>query len=122
MVKKSNVNLDKIYENYGLKSVKSVLAKDAKEAERAAVSIGFPVALKIESPDILHKTDIGGVELNIYSEEEVEKAYTKIMNSVKSKKPDAKITGIIVQEMFSDCFEIILGYNYSYSFEFWVSR
>ncbi|GAH01685.1 unnamed protein product, partial [marine sediment metagenome] len=109
MVKKSNVNLDKIYENYSLKSVKSVLAKDAKEAERAAVSIGFPVALKIESPDILHKTDIGGVELNIYSEEEVKKAYTKIMNSVKSKKPDAKIIGIIVQEMFSDCFEIILG-------------
>ena len=116
MVKKSNVNLDKIYENYNLKSVKSVLAKNAKEAEKAAVSIGFPVALKIESPDILHKTDIGGVELNIYSEEEVEKTYTKIMNSVKSKKPDAEIIGIIVQEMFSDCFEIILGYNFGYSF------
>jgi acetyltransferase len=66
-----NDGLSRIYEKYGLKSVKSVLAKDAKEAERVAVSVGFPVALKIESPDILHKTDIGGVELNIYSEEEV---------------------------------------------------
>jgi len=77
-----NDDLSRVSEKYGLKPVSSFLVKNKNEAKKDAKLIGFPVALKIESPDILHKTDIGRVELNIYSEKEVEKAYTKIIYSV----------------------------------------
>ena len=103
--------MKEIYEKYGLTPVRSRLAKNKSEATKIAKKIGFPVVLKIESPDIFHKTDIGGVKLNLYSDIEVEKAYSEILEAVKSRKPDSKISGILVQEMFTDCFELILGYN-----------
>jgi len=106
----------KIYENYGLVSAKSFLSRDAYEAAELSKKLGFPVALKIESPDILHKTDIGGVKLDLYSENEVSRAFNDIMLSVKESRPDARIKGIIVQEMFRDCFEVIIGYKYDKNF------
>ncbi len=106
----------KIYENYDLVSAKSFLARDASEAADLSKKIGFPVALKIESPDILHKTDTGGVKLDLYSENEARKAFDDIMLSVKESRPDASIKGITVQEMFRDCFEIIIGYKFDKDF------
>jgi len=106
----------KIYENYGLVSAKSFLAGDKYEAADLSKKLGFPVALKIESPDILHKTDTGGVKLNLYSEKEVRKAFDDIMLSVKKSRPGAIIKGIIVQEMFRDCFEVIIGYKFDKAF------
>ncbi len=103
--------MENLYQKYNLIPVKSKLAKNENEAIKFASLVGFPIALKIESPDILHKTDIGGVELNLYSEREVEKAYYKIISSVKSKKPNANIKGVLIQEMLLGGFELILGYN-----------
>lgn len=103
--------MENLYQKYNLIPVKSKLAKNENEAIKFASLVGFPVALKIESPDILHKTDIGGVELNLYSEREVEKAYYKIISSVKSKKSNANIKGVLIQEMLLGGFELILGYN-----------
>lgn len=101
-----------LQKKYGIKIVNSLLARDKKEAINFAKNAGFPLALKIESPDILHKSDIGGVKLNIFSFNELDSAYEQIIKSVKSAKPDARIEGILVQEMLNEGFELILGYSY----------
>ena len=65
--------------------------------------------MKIASPDILHKTDVGGVILNIVNEEEARKAFTKIMKSSKAKVPDADIRGVFVEQMIKRKYELIIG-------------
>ena len=99
-----------LQKKYGIKIVKSLLAKNKREALDFAKEIGFPVALKIESPDIIHKSDIGGVSLNLTNADEVIITYNKIMDSVTKNTPDARIDGVLVQEMLSGGFEIIIGY------------
>jgi len=96
---------------YGLKIVKSKLATTKEDALKFASGIGYPVALKIESPDILHKSDIGAVKLNIKADNQLEAAFDEVMSSVKSNFPKAKIDGISVQEMLPEGFEIIIGYT-----------
>lgn len=105
------ITLKDLEENYKLKLVKSKLAKDENEAAILADEIGFPVALKIDSEDILHKSDIGGVELNLFSKEEVKKAFNKIISSSKESVPSANINGVLVQEMLLYGFELIAGYK-----------
>lgn len=100
-----------LYEKYGIKTVKSALVRNKEQALDFAEKIGYPLVLKIESPDILHKSDIGGVKLNIRSPDEVEYAYDQIIGSVRSKKPDAEIEGVLVQEMLGEGFELIFGYD-----------
>ncbi|MEM3629513.1 MAG: acetate--CoA ligase family protein [Candidatus Bathyarchaeia archaeon] len=85
------------------------LAESEAEAVKAAEEIGFPVVLKIVSPDIIHKSDVGGVMLNLKNAKEVKTAYKRIMENVKKHKRDAKIIGVIVQEMAPPSTEVIVG-------------
>ncbi len=79
------------------------------ELEAAVANIGFPLVMKINSPDIAHKTDAGGVALNIRSQQEAKEAYNKILTSCKNYKADAKIDGVLVQQMVKQGVEMILG-------------
>jgi acyl-CoA synthetase (NDP forming) len=85
------------------------LAKKVADAVYFSKKIGFPVALKIVSKDIIHKTDVGGVFLNLNSENEVEQAFNQIIKNVKKHKPKARIDGILVQKMIKDGQEVIVG-------------
>lgn len=94
---------------YGLPVPKAGLATSSEEAVKLAEQIGFPVVLKIVSPDIVHKSDVGGVKVGLKSPEEVKNAYNAIISSVSEKAPDAKVTGILVQEMVPEGVEVIVG-------------
>jgi acetyl-CoA synthetase (ADP-forming) len=85
------------------------VAKDEVEAVKFARDIGFPVVLKIVSPDIIHKSDIGGVFVGLKTVDEVRSAYQQIMRNVKKHKADAKIVGVLVQEMAPASTEVIVG-------------
>jgi len=100
-----------ILKAYHFPVIKSFLARNKMEAAETAQKIGFPVVLKIASPDILHKFDFGGVKLNLKNKNEVHKAYDEILENIMAKKPEAKIRGVIVEEMASQGKEIILGMN-----------
>ena len=106
------IKLADLEKNYDLKTVKLYLAKSKKEASQYADNIGYPVALKIDSLDILHKSDIGGVYLNLSNKAEIENAYENIKGSVKANCPSASIKGVSVQEMVPEGFEMIIGYTY----------
>ena len=95
--------------DYGFTQPLHALAHSEKEATSFAAGLGFPVALKIESPTILHKTDIGGVELGLGSEEAVRAAYRRIIQAAAQHAPEAAIDGIRVEEMVAGGFEIIIG-------------
>ncbi len=94
-------NLEAILAGYGIHGPKSALAKDASGAAKLADEIGFPVVLKIQSPDILHKTEAGGVVLDLRNAADVEAAATQLLGSAKAAYPDARIDGFLVQEMVS---------------------
>jgi len=94
---------------YGIPVTKFMMAKTENEAVKFADELGYPVVLKIVSPDIIHKFDVGGVFLNLKSSSEAREAYNKILNNVKKHKPRAKINGIIVQEMAPESTEVIVG-------------
>ena len=94
---------------YGIPVTKFTVAKTEDEAVKFADELGYPVVLKIVSPDIIHKFDVGGVVLNLKDSSEVREAYKKILNNVKKHKPKAKIKGILVQEMAPESTEIIIG-------------
>jgi len=85
------------------------LAKTSEGAANFSEEIGYPTVLKIVSPDIIHKFDVGGVILNIRSREDAKKAYIKILKNVKKLQPNAKIKGILVQEMAPTSTEVIVG-------------
>lgn len=93
----------------GINTTEIKLAASKKEAIAAAQKLGFPAVLKIVSPDILHKSDIGGVKLNLNSEDEVGKAYDDIMAAAKKHQPQAKIEGVSVQPMARPATEVIIG-------------
>jgi len=94
---------------YDLPVTGGKVVKTEEEAIETAKSIGYPVVLKIVSPQILHKSDVGGVVVNIRTEQELRAAYKRIMDNIKEKRPDAKIDGIYVQEMAPSSTEIIIG-------------
>ena len=85
------------------------VAKTEEEALKFADDIGYPVVLKIISPDIIHKSDVGGVIINLRNTEEVKDAYRRILLEVKRRKADADILGIFVQEMAPKSTEVIIG-------------
>ena len=85
------------------------VATNAKEAGEFAEKAGFPAVLKIISPDALHKTDVGGVRLNIASKAEAEKAYEEIIASVKKHKPEARIVGVLIEQMVKKRYELLFG-------------
>jgi acetyl coenzyme A synthetase (ADP forming)-like protein len=100
-----------IMEAYGLRIPRSILAKSADEAVAAAESIGYPVVMKIASPDILHKSDIGGVRLNIREADQVRDFFDLLVYRAQRYMADARIWGVLVQEMVSTGKEIIIGVN-----------
>ncbi len=95
--------------SYGIPVTKIRLVGSEDEAVEAAREIGFPVVLKIVSPDVIHKSDVGGVKVNLKTEEEVRSAYRSILESVKERVPNARITGILVQEFAPQGLELIIG-------------
>ncbi len=95
--------------DYDIPVTKFKLAKNDAEAVEHATSIGFPVVLKIVSPDIIHKSDVGGVIIGVKNVKEVRSAYRQIMNNVRKHNPSAKIVGILVQEMAPAGTEVIVG-------------
>lgn len=94
---------------YGVPVPPEFIAENEDEAVRYAAEIGFPVVMKVESSDILHKSDVGGVKLNIRSEDEVREAFRSIMASCSAKCPDAHINGILMQKMLKSGAEVIVG-------------
>ncbi|HET7459033.1 MAG TPA: acetate--CoA ligase family protein, partial [Gemmatimonadaceae bacterium] len=83
----------------GIRTLDAALARDAEDAVRAAESIGFPVVLKVVSPQVVHKTDVGGVRVGIGDAGAVREAYDAIVASVRDRVPDADIEGVLVQRM-----------------------
>jgi acetyl coenzyme A synthetase (ADP forming)-like protein len=100
-----------ILEAYGFVTPKGSIATTAEQAVNIAQQLGFPVVLKIWSPDILHKSDVGGVKVGLSSEEEVKDAFDLMMYRIPKKLPDADILGVLVQEMCRSGKEVILGMN-----------
>jgi acyl-CoA synthetase (NDP forming) len=87
------------------------LARDVKAARLLAARIGFPIAMKIASPDILHKSDLGGIRLNVTDLDMVTRAYSEIVEGARSRMPDALIWGVTVQQMVPAGREVIVGIN-----------
>ncbi len=98
----------RLLERYKLPLVSSFLVKKLEQAIKLSKKIGFPLVLKISSPDIIHKSDIGGVKIGIEDEEELAKAYDEIIKDVKNKKPKAKIEGVLMQKRWKGK-EVIVG-------------
>ncbi len=96
---------------YGIPFAKTEVAKLPGEAMAAAERIGYPVALKIKSSGIAHKSDIGGVVVDIRNESELKSAYSRIFNNLKAANREREIQGIIVQEMVKNGKEVIFGMN-----------
>ena len=85
------------------------VAKTPEQAAKYSEEIGYPTVFKIISPNVIHKFDVGGVILNINSREDAKKAYNQIVMNVKKYNPNAKIDGILVQEMAPFAIEVIVG-------------
>jgi acyl-CoA synthetase (NDP forming) len=94
---------------YAIPVTKFELAKNEKEAVEFAEQLGFPVVLKIVSPDIIHKSDAGGVMVNLKDAVEVQNAYGKILENAKKYNASAWIVGVLVQEMAPQSTEVIVG-------------
>jgi acetate---CoA ligase (ADP-forming) len=99
----------RLFESFSIPVVPTVRTRSANDAAAAAERMGFPVALKVESPQITHKSDVGGVALNLKTTGEVRDAFAHIESQVRAKAPAAKIDGIVVQRMASEGVEMILG-------------
>src|SRR5659263_42837 len=98
----------KLLAKYEIAVTRESMAQSADEAYAIALQIGTPVAMKISSPDISHKSDVGGVELNIVAGE-AKATYDMIMSRIKKAVPDARIEGILVQQMAPPGHEMIVG-------------
>jgi acetyltransferase len=94
---------------YGFPTLQSRLCRNLDECTKAAGEIGYPVAMKIVSPDIVHKFDVGGVILKLKTDSEVKKAYDNLMHNISLRQPEAKIWGVNIQEMAKGGEETILG-------------
>jgi len=96
--------------DYGIRGPRALVASTENDARRAADNIGYPVVLKILSADIQHKTEAGGVKVGLKDGDTVVAAYREVMDSARHNKPDAKLDGVIIQEMIiPSSVEVILG-------------
>jgi acyl-CoA synthetase (NDP forming) len=101
---------------YGFQFPKRALALTSKDAVRIASAIGFPVVMKISSPDILHKTDVGGVRVNVKTPQEAEDAFIEITSNAGRIMPNAFIKGVMIYEMLKGGKEVILGVTFDRTF------
>ncbi|MFO8010217.1 MAG: acetate--CoA ligase family protein [Dehalococcoidia bacterium] len=105
----NEIESKQIISEAGIPVIESVLATTKAEAVKISRQTGFPVALKVISPDVVHKSDSGGVMLNLQNTTQVGKAYSAIMKSVNSSSPGARIEGVSVQKMARPGVEVIMG-------------
>jgi acetate---CoA ligase (ADP-forming) subunit beta len=93
----------------GVPATETTLATSREEAQAQAEGMGYPVVLKVVSPDIAHKSDVGGVKLNLQDKDAVAEAFDAIMSSARKAEPGAKILGVSVQQMARPGTEVIVG-------------
>ena len=105
----TEIESKQIFKAYGLPVVQNAMVTSEDEAVNKAESFGYPIVMKIVSPDILHKSDAGGVKVDINNEDEVREAYHTILENAKAFKKDADIHGILIQEMAPWGTETIIG-------------
>jgi 4-hydroxybutyryl-CoA synthetase (ADP-forming) len=98
-----------VLEAYGFPTPKSILCTTEQECIDAAKQIGYPLVMKIVSPDIIHKSDAGGVKVGIKTDDELKNSFRTITENAQKYKSDAKIKGVLVQEMVKSAKETILG-------------
>ena len=94
---------------YGIPVTRERVAGSGRQAVECARAIGYPVALKIVSPDILHKTEAGALRLGLQTDEAVLAAYEEVVASARAHRPEARIEGVLVQEMVADGLEVVVG-------------
>lgn len=107
--KLSEHSAKQLLQAYGIPTTREQLATTGEEAADAAEAIGYPVVMKIESPDILHKTDAGGVLLNANTPDEVRSGFNRLLDNARAYKADADIKGVLVQQMLPAGIEMIVG-------------
>ncbi|NYT11962.1 MAG: CoA-binding protein [Methanomassiliicoccales archaeon] len=100
---------------YGISMPREGLATNAEQALKLADNIGYPVVMKVASPDILHKSDVGGVAIGLETPEEVKDSFHSILERSRARVPDARIDGVSVQQMISGR-EVIVGMNRDHQF------
>lgn len=105
----TEIESKQVFKETGINVVETELATSQKQAAEISAGIGFPVVLKIASPDITHKSDAGGVKIGLKSKAEVTKAYREIIAAAKEKYPKAKIDGVSVQSQAKPGVELIIG-------------
>jgi len=99
----------KVFDAYGIPTIPYRVAHSEEAAVEAAGEIGYPVVLKILSPDVVHKTDSGGVRVDIRSPEDVGEAYRSILHSVRDAQPEARMEGVLVESYLQGGREVIVG-------------
>jgi len=105
----TEVESKELLKKAGIPVVEAKLARSKKEAISISRETGFPVVLKISSPDVVHKSDSGGVKLGLTNAAQVGKAYSQIMSSITQAHPEARIDGVSVQTMAPPGVEVIVG-------------
>jgi len=101
--------VNEVLDAYGFVRPKAIWARTSAEAISAAKGIGYPVVMKIVSPQVIHKSDIGGVRINLNSKKDVEKAFFDITTRIRHIMPTAHVQGVLVQEMICGGREVIIG-------------
>ncbi len=105
-----------VLEHYKIPLVKGEIIKSLKEAKEFVEKVGYPVVLKVVSPQIIHKTDVDGVILDIDNEKKLYQAYHEIIKNVEKKAPKASINGLFIQEMVKEGIEVIIGGKHDSTF------
>jgi acyl-CoA synthetase (NDP forming) len=98
-----------VLEHYGIPTAVGVRASTVEEARQAAEKMGYPVAIKVISEQISHKSDVGGVQLNLRNGPAVEEAFEDMLGRIHTSYPDARLDGVLVQPMVTGGQELILG-------------
>jgi len=98
-----------ILKAYGIPTVGTAITKTSEETVKAAEEIGYPLVMKIVSPQISHKSDVGGIKLNLKNAQEVKDAYCDMMEYIPLKEPEADLEGVQLQKMLSGGTEVIIG-------------
>lgn len=99
----------KICLEHGIPVPRFIVAKSPTDALKSARKIGYPLVCKVLSRDVLHKSEFGGVILNIRTDRELTAAYQKIMENVKKREPKARIAGVMLEEMVDSGIEVVVG-------------
>jgi acetyl coenzyme A synthetase (ADP forming)-like protein len=105
-----------LLEAYGIPVARARLVTTPSGLAQAADTIGYPLVMKVSSPDIVHKTDVGGVAMHLLNESDVRRAYQEMMRSVAARAPRARVTGVVLQRMVAGGHELIAGISRDASF------